>query len=62
SWKVSTPSIRRERHGERRPRPFIASTAASQRDRVCQLVDLLPGVENELASLLHQPPQHYPCL
>src|SRR4051812_4123871 len=26
SWKVSTPSIRRERHEERRPRPFIASS------------------------------------
>ena len=26
SWKVSTPSIRRGRHEERRPRPFIASS------------------------------------
>ena len=26
SCKVNTPSIRRERHEERRPRPFIAST------------------------------------
>jgi hypothetical protein len=31
SWKVSTPSIRRGRHEERRPRPFIASSRVLER-------------------------------
>ena len=34
SWKVDTPSIRRELHEERRPRPFIASIPVLCPERV----------------------------
>ena len=39
SWKVSTPSIRRERHEERRPRQFITSS----RGAVAALDETLEG-------------------